>query len=205
MLLFALLFVGCSSEIPASGQERPYSAVSPEVYTPPVVRPFEPPSGFGRQEAEGDADLTVARSRPIAAPVMVEAYRNTYEPRRSRSEVSYEQGVEAARRREEARMGPLDGLWRVVDARGVTLLDLVLSDRAGPQAVEGAISLSHTDRAGIIDAVSSAGDLRIITAVIDGREIALRLRPRDGGWAGDLAGLGADQDVTLIRENDPAP
>ncbi|CAN5228961.1 hypothetical protein BH09PSE1_BH09PSE1_16220 [soil metagenome] len=189
MLLLALLISGLSS---------PLAEPSGQVYAPPVVRPYEPPSNFGRQIAEGDADATV-RTRPIAAPVAVEAYRDTYEPVRSPREISYEQGVEAARIAQNRRMGPLDGSWRVTDAQGQTVMNIVLSDPGNGGSVEGAWNLASSDRMGAIDAVVADGDDRVVTASIDGGNATLRLKPSANGWTGSLTGMGHERGVNLTR------
>lgn len=207
MLLLALVISGLSGPmtVPASAaQERAYSALAGEIYTPPVVRPYEPPSNFGRQIAEGDADATV-RTRPITAPVAVEAYTDTYEPRRSPRELSYEQGVENARTAQNARMGSLDGLWRVVDVGGHPVLDLVLSDRGGGSAVEGALRFTRADTTTVVEVVTAEDGGRIISADIGGRAVALRLMPSAGGWSGEMTGVGRDQPVSLTRPAGWAP
>ncbi|WGM45728.1 hypothetical protein KOAAANKH_00592 [Brevundimonas sp. NIBR10] len=196
MLLLVIMLAGLS------GQERAYSTRT-EVYVPPVVRPYEPPSSFGRQIAEGDADASVRR-RPITAPVAVEAYRNNYEGRRTPAELSYQQGVEAARLRQNARMGSLDGLWRVVDAEGRPVLDLVLSDDgAGP--VEGALRPARSDRTALVEVVSAGDGARTVTAALGPDTLTLRLHPAGSGWTGELTGLGATRTVTLARPSGWAP
>ncbi|CAN5225663.1 hypothetical protein BH10PSE2_BH10PSE2_16850 [soil metagenome] len=204
MLLFALLISGLSGPVaapavPASAaQQHAYTALSGEIYAPPVVRPYEPPSNFGRQIAEGDADATV-RTGPITGPVAVEAYTDTYEPRRSRRELSYEQGVETARTAQNARMGPLDGVWRVVDADGRPVLGLVLSDQGSGHPVEGALRFDRSDNTAVVEVASAEGGGTVISAPMGGRTVALRLRPWAGGWSGELTGLGRDQQITLDR------
>lgn len=181
-------------------QARTYGSGSGEVYVAPAVRPYEPPSDFGRQVAEGDADATI-RTRPISAPVAVEAYSDTYEARRSPRELSYQQGVEAARQRQNARMGPLDGVWRVIDAQGRPLLDLILSDSGPSRPVEGALRLADADRTALIDAVAVEGDTRVIHAALNGRPLTLRLHRQGDVWAGELSG----DAVSLVRPDDWAP
>ena len=196
MLLLAVFLAGLS------GQERAYTART-EVYAPPVVRPYEPPSNFGRQIAEGDADASVRR-RPITAPVAVEAYRNNYEGRRTPAEISYQQGVEAARLRQNARMGGLDGLWRAVDADGRPVLDLVLTDDgAGP--VEGALRPVRSDRMAVVEVGSDAEGRRVFTASLGEQTVSLRLHPDGPGWTGELTGLGAVRTVTLTRPSGWTP
>ena len=207
MLIFAFALTIASADspaIPPSAQQSPpsgaqaYTAAPRETYAPPVVRPYEPPSDFGRQIAEGDADATV-RIRPIEAPVAVEAYAETYEARRSRREVSYQQGVEAARISQNARMGPLDGVWRGLDAQGRPVLDLVLSDRGGGRPVEGALKLARSDRTALVDQVATEGETRLIQASLDGQALTLRLRRQGDGWTAELTGFGADRSAVLVR------
>ena len=208
MLMFALLLSAQSTAAaavapttaPVASQARPWSAASSELYAAPVVRPYEPPSDFGRQIAEGDADAGV-RASPIAAPVAVEVYRDSYEARRSPRELSYQQGVEAARLRQNARMGPLDGIWRVVDASGQPLADMILSDSGPSRPVEGALRLAQGDRTALIETVTAEGETRIITTAIDGRPLSLRLHRRGDAWAGDLSGAA----ITLVRPEDWTP
>lgn len=188
----------------AVSQARPYSAAASELYAAPVVRPYEPPSDFGRQVAEGDADASV-RTRPLTAPVAVEAYSDTYETRRSPRELSYQQGVEAARLRQNTRMGPLDGEWRAVDGQGRPVMDLVLSDRGPARPVEGALRISQNDRTALIDSVAAEGEARIITASVEGQSVILRLHRQGDGWSAEVAGLGRDQSLTLIRPENWAP
>lgn len=191
MLLVALLISGLAGP-DAAPQTRT------DVYAPPIVRPYEPPSNFGRQIAEGDVDASV-RTRPIAAPEMVEAYSGAYEPSRTRGEISYEQGVEVARVAANGRMGPLDGAWQVRDAEGRTVMDLVLSDQGAGRPVEGALSLAGSDRIGLIDTVTAEGPDRIVTASIDGTPTTLRLRPAGEGWTGTATGPGRERTVSLVR------
>ena len=207
MLMFALFLsaqpaaamAGQPGPAPAP-QARPWSAASSELYAAPVVRPYEPPSDISRQIAEGDADATV-RTIPLTAPVAVEAYRDTYEASRSPRELSYQQGVEAARLRQNARMGPLDGIWRVIDAQGQPLADLILSDSGPARPVEGALRLAQGDRTALIEAVTAEGETRIITTAVDGRPLSLRLHRRGDAWTGDLSGAA----ISLVRPEGWAP
>ncbi|CAN5387695.1 hypothetical protein BH10PSE2_BH10PSE2_24780 [soil metagenome] len=195
MLMLALLIAGLS------GQETAYSgAGSSETYSAPVIRPYEPPSEFGRQVAEGDADVSV-RNHPIAGPVAVEAYRDTYERSRSRGELSYDQGVEQARVSQNARMGSLDGVWQALDPQGRPVADLVLSDRGPGTAVEGAINLTQTRATvPIASVVRSAAGVEISVAS-RGRPVTLRLQPGPGGWSGVLTGPAGSTPVTLAKSS----
>ena len=194
MLLIALMIAGLS------GQETSYGAAgSTELYSAPVIRPYEPPSAFGRQIEEGDVARPI-RSRPITAPVAVEAYRSDYEQSPSLGEVSYEQSVARARAAADARMGPLDGVWKATGADGQPVLDLVLSDRGGAKPVEGAISLNDAVRTTVaVGSVTQTGGEAVIEAAVAGRPVQLRLRGSADGWMGTLIGLGRDQAVHLSR------
>ncbi len=106
-----------------------------KAYQPPAVRPYEPASDFGR-ERPAEGDNTGERYRaPIEKPVAVEAYERTYEFSPRASEEVYDLAVRAAEGRADRSAGPLDGPWRVIDADGRPVLDLLLSDRDG--LVEG--------------------------------------------------------------------
>lgn len=192
MLLIALRIAGLS------GQETSYGvAGSPELYAAPVIRPYEPPSAFGRQVEEGDVARPI-RSRPITEPVAVEAYRNDYEQSPSLGEVSYEQSVARARAAADSRMGSLDGVWKATNADGQTVLDLVLSDRGQAKPVEGALSLNDATRTTVpVASVSQPAGETVIEASVAGRPVQLRLQMVAAGWAGTLTGLGRDQAVSL--------
>ena len=182
-----------------SGQETAYPAGSTEVYAAPVVRPYEPPSDFGRQVEEGDVGRPI-RSRPITAPVAVEAYQGNYEQNRSSGEVSYVAAVNRARASADARMGSLDGVWTAIGADGKPVLDLVLSDRGASRPVEGALSLNDATRSTApVDRVTRGDQTAEIEASVGGRALRLRLQPSSEGWTGTLSGLGRDQAVTLAH------
>lgn len=203
MLLLTLMIAGVSG---LSGQETTYAqpslnrAASGEVYAAPVIRPYEPPSDFGRQVEEGDVNRPI-RSRPIAGPVAVEAYQGNYEQNRSSGEVSYVAAVNRARASADARMGSLDGVWSAVGADGRPVMDLVLSDRGPSKPVEGALSLNDTTRSTApVDSVTRDGEETVIEASVNGRPVRLRLQPAgQGGWSGTLSGLGRDQAVSLAH------
>ena len=190
-----------------AGQESALIAPA-ELYAPPVVRPFEPPSDFGRVRAQGDADAGVHR-RPIIAPVGVEAYRRSYEVSPTDAEIGYEQGVHQARLNQDARMGPLDGRWRVTGADGKTLLDLVLSDRGSDTSVEGAWSRRTVEASaqsdahdmGVVDAVDRDAGAVVIEVRVDGRPVSLHLRSAPTGWSGRMTGADGDQPVTMGHAN----
>jgi hypothetical protein len=120
------------------------------LYQPPAIRPFEPPSDFGREMEEGDAGDAPQRPEPLA-PVAVSAYAGDYEYTPSAAEAAYSQGVASAEIRTDAGAGPLDGSWRAGDYR------LVLSDPGDGRPVEGAW----------------ARDGRMGTATVDGDRVTL--------------------------------
>ena len=166
-----------------------------QVYQAPVVRPFEPPSNFGRVTAEGDGSGD-ARLRVIAAPVSVEAYSRSYEHAPSRADNAYDAGVENAERNMDGRMGPLDGRWRLKDADGRALMTLSLMDQGEAKPLEGAYRTA--------DAQSEVGPLTAAertagTLVLEMEGGRLSLSPSGEGWSGTLVQNGREQAVTLAR------
>ncbi|MDY6924635.1 MAG: hypothetical protein SWI22_11835 [Pseudomonadota bacterium] len=177
------------------GWLTPQAAPHPSTLTPytaPVIRPFEPGSDFGREIAQGDGANTAHRA-PLTAPVTVEAYAGSYEATPTDIETAYEQGVASAEIRADQMAGPLDGAWRVVDATGATLYDLVLMD-SGSGPVEGGWR-----------GVGGDGGRGSGAAVSDGRSLTLEgggviaLQKTDGGWTGRLTLDGQTRPVTLSR------
>ena len=165
------------------------------LYAPPVVRPFEPPSNFGRVTAEGDGGGDPGR-RAITRPVSVEAYRGSYEHAPSTADDAYDRGVTQAARNMDARMGPLDGLWRVQDASGATVLSLALTDSGRALPLEGAwrrdgglAALGVIERAERSEASVSLG----------WAGGGLTLRSTGQGWTGELLQDGRAVPVTLSR------
>lgn len=174
-------------------------AGSSDVYQAPSVRPFEPPSNFGRETAQGDAPTDLHR-RPLDTPVAVEVYRRSYEASPTDAELAYEQGVAQAQINADGLSGPLDGRWRVADASGRPLLSLALNDRGGDQPVEGAWRLLG----GAPDGEQASGLIQAVVGgegvVVDlGAEGRLTLHPTDAGWAGTLEHGGRRTAVTLGR------
>ena len=159
-----------------------------ESYTAPVIRPFEPGSDFGREVAEGDAPAAAYRPA-LAAPVTVDAYRGAYEFAPSDVEIAYDQGVASAEERADQTAGPLDGFWRMTDADGRTLHDLVLMD-SGVGPVEG----GWRNRDGAGGAVS---DRRTLT--LEGGGVVVELERAGTGWRGRLTVNGQSRAVTLTR------
>jgi len=168
-------------------QAQPYS---PEqtLYSAPVIRPFEPGSDFGREIAEGDA-ASPPRRRPLSAPVTVDAYDRSYEASLTDIEIAYEQGVTSAEQRADQTAGPLDGAWRVRDADGRTLFDIVLMD-PGMGPVEGAWRGGRNGGGAVSDG-------RTLTLEDGGGVIALE---RAGAaWRGRLTVDGRARAVTITR------
>ena len=94
MILFAFLAAVSLASMPQAGLQVPLQATgldpTPETYQAPTVRPFEPPSDFGREaEAEGDAGGDRRRS-PLIRPVAVDAYVGDYEVTPSDGEAAYD-------------------------------------------------------------------------------------------------------------------
>ncbi|SFS35865.1 hypothetical protein [Brevundimonas viscosa] len=156
------------------------------LYEPPAIRPFEPPSDFGREVAEGDG-AGEAQRRPLEAPVTVDSYVRSYEASPADAEVAYDQGVASAEIRADQAAGPLDGYWRVMDEDGAVLFDLVLSD-AGAR-IEG--GWRGPDGAGAAEAVD--GSLRL-----EGLGTA-RLERAGETWRARLRADGRTRTVTLTR------
>lgn len=173
---------------------------SERLYERPAVRPYEPPSDFGRERAQGDDELPVYR-KPLTAPVSVDAYRHSYEVTRGDADVAYDQGVTQAEIDYDTRMGSLDGRWSVLDAAGRVLASLVLVDTGDDRMIEGA--WMRTPMPGM------AGDLQPVEAVrrdLVGRVSvwmgdagSLTLSPTDGGeWVGVLH-HGDDANPVIVR------
>ncbi|WP_029415163.1 hypothetical protein [Brevundimonas bacteroides] len=165
------------------------------VYQPPVVRPFEPPSNFGRVQAEGDGGGDTRRA-PIVAPVVVEAYARSYEYTPSTADSAYDRGVDDAEAAMDARMGPLDGLWRLVDQEGRAVGRLALSDPGPDRSVEGALCLSDGS-GGLIPLVQIERDASRLVFGAAGSQLDLTASP--AGWAGVITGDGRRRPVRLTR------
>ncbi|GLS02285.1 hypothetical protein GCM10007859_23080 [Brevundimonas denitrificans] len=158
-------------------------------YRAPVIRPFEPGRNFGREQAQGDADGELYR-RPLETPVVVEAYVRSYEYTPSDIEAAYEQGVASAEIRADQAAGALDGAWRIVDAAGRTLYDLVLHD-PGAGAAEGGWR-------GREDWGAATSDGATLTLEGSG---AMTLERTGNGWRGMLTIDGQTRPASLIRPN----
>jgi hypothetical protein len=162
---------------------------SQAAYQAPVIRPFEPGRDFGREPAQGDAGGERYR-RPLEAPVTVEAYVRSYEYTPTGTEASYEQGVTSAEMRADQAAGRLDGTWRIVDAAGTGLYDLVLSD-AGVGPAEGGWRGASHGRSG--PAISDGATLTLEGAGM------MTLERAGSGWRGVLTADGRSRPVRLVR------
>jgi len=157
------------------------------LYQAPAIRPFEPPSDFGRETAQGDAESDVHR-RPLEAPVAVGTYVRSYEFTPTDGEIAYEQGVTSAEIRADQTAGPLDGRWRAADEQGRALFDLVMAAPA-----TGLIEGGWRGAAG-----SGAATLDGQTLTLEGLG-AMALEPTAGGWRGTLTSDRRSRPVTLTR------
>lgn len=160
---------------------------SQDPYVAPAIRPFEPEDDFGLAFAPGDGVAARLR-RPLAAPVTIDAYDGAYELPPTDLEVAYLEGVASAEARVDQTAGPLDGLWRIRDAAGRTLYEVVLMD-SGVGPAEGGWRASR----------ETGG------AVADGRTLTLEgagvvaLERSGSGWRGRLIRDGQTVAVTLSR------
>lgn len=192
MMLFALVsLAGSLAATPAQSAAIPYSA---QVYQAPVVRPFEPPSNFGRvtEEGDGGGDRPL---RVIRAPVSVENYERSYEHAPSRSENAYDAGVDNAERTMDGRMGPLDGRWLLKDADGRTLMTVSLMDQGEAKPLEGGYRTA--DSAAMVGPLTANRSPGALTLEMAGERIALS--PTGQSWAGTMTLNGRERAVTLVR------
>jgi hypothetical protein len=160
-----------------------------QLYEAPAIRPFEPDDDFGSELAEGDG--SAAAHRPPLTPITVERYNGTYEVSPSDLEIAYQQGVASAEIRTDQTAGPLDGLWRVRDAAGQALYEIVLADPAVGPAEGGWRALGGPGETGL--ATADGHTLRLEgDGVID-------LERSGTGWRGQLTRHGRTVAVTLTR------
>lgn len=157
------------------------------LYAAPAIRPFEPPSDFGREQAQGDGETEMHR-RPLEAPVSVDAYVRSYEFSPGDTETAYDQGVASAEIRVDQSAGPMDGRWQVTDEQGRVLFGLIMND-TGRGPVEG--GWRGTPGAGV---ATSEG--AVVT--LEGLGV-LALEPAGRGWRGTLAEGGRSRVVTVSR------
>ena len=177
MVLFALAILGLSDPQTAAA---PAVVPPPAVYRRPAVPPYEPPSDFGRRQSEGDA---VGRPRRATG--------------RPDANGDYQVAVEDRRRAAQALMGPLDGVWRLTDDRGRTIMELALTDPGAGQTVEGAwsrITARGASRSGPVRSVRRDGaEVRLDM----GDDARLRLMDVAGHWVGVLDDGGDQRPVAL--------
>lgn len=176
---------GAAAEVPAT-----------DLYQPPRIRPFEPPADFAPPPEL--VVPTTAADRPLDRAVTVDAYAGDYEAADTAIEIAYDQGVAAAERRVRSTMGPLDGLWRVVDRDGRVHLLLSIVDPGGEAPLQGAW---------LIPGAAPAADDGVLTGEVRGPDEvrlatgagALRLTLRGEVWRGQLIGDGGAIPVSLQR------
>jgi len=196
MTLAIALVISAPQDPSTPAAVPPPSTLPLTSYAPPPVRPFEPPSNFGREAAQGSEGAESWR-RPIVAPVLIDAYVGHYEATPTDIELSYDQGVTSAEIRMDQRMGPLDGRWRVTGSDGTVLYDLILSDDAEDATpVEGGWR-SASGETGVAAAIDAS------TLILDGQGI-LRLIPGSRtagavGVVGVLSRAGRDVPISLTR------
>jgi hypothetical protein len=190
MSLFALILLAVSPVQQAGAV--PYTR---EVYAPPPVRPFEPPSNFGRVTAEGDGGGDPRRP-PIVAPVAVENYSRSYEHAPSMADNAYDRGVDNAEAAMDARMGPLDGLWTLRDAEGRLILHLALSDQGPDRPLEGAFRRTGvTGGLALIEAATHHAGRLVLTL----GDVQLELTLAGDLWHGTWREDGQTRAVRLTR------
>ena len=188
MIVFALISLAVS---PMQSAPLAYMA---QVYQAPVVRPYEPPSNFGRvtEEGDGGGDRPL---RVIPAPVSVESYARSYEHAPSRADNAYDAGVENAERAMNIRMGPLDGRWVLKDDHGRSIMTVSLMDQGEAKPLEGAYRTADAQaEVGPLTAERSAGAL-----VLEMQGGRLSLSASGEGWIGTLSQNGRERAVTLVR------
>lgn len=168
-----LLIMALAGDLAAAAQTDAMQAVvDGEVYRRPVVPPYEPPSDFGRRAAEGDGGG--ARSGTTHA---------------DRSG-NYLTEVDVRRLRAQALLGPLDGVWRLVDEGGEVLLELSVTDRGPGYALAGvwrgstAAGATRTSSIVVLDRTDDAVILSLSP------DIRLDLRRTSDGWAAALQETG---------------
>jgi hypothetical protein len=193
--MIAALVAAASLSGPVA-QDPPPTPDPVPAYAPPPVRPFEPPSDFGRETAQGDAAARPTRA-PISAPVTVDAYGGQYEAERATAETAYAQGVASAELSMDALAGPMDGRWSVIDDRGRPLMRLVLSDPGVGLPVEGAWREAEgADRGGVFTTGREPDGL---TLTLEGGG-GLELTRSGEGWSGALVSAeGRRLAVRLVR------
>jgi hypothetical protein len=188
------------ADTPAAGATVPDAVPAAEVpaadlYQPPRIRPFEPPPDFA---APVDARAPAAGPRALDRTVTVETYAGDYEAADTATDLAYAAGVRAAESRVNAGMGPLDGLWRVVDREGRTRVLLAIVDPGGEAPVQGAWMIPGAppavDDGALGGEVRGPDEVRLATGAG-----TLRLTLRGGVWRGQLVGDDGATAVSLRR------
>ena len=169
-------------------------------YSRPAVAPYQTPSDFGRETAQGDGDFTPYRA-PLLASVTVDAYRHSYEYSPDDREIAYEQGVAQAEFDADVRAGALDGRWRLIDQSGRTVAALAVSD--APDAVtagawmEPAVGWAGRPRSGAVSLLERQG--RQVTLDLIGEGRLSLARAADGRWVGVLIDSQGARPVVMKR------
>lgn len=211
VLAFALLLLaqdpasaGAPEDEPedAAPSEQPGTVVDAPSAVPiyvPEVRPYEPPPVLA-------GPPTLAPVEPPSAPVTVESYRRQYEGAPAPQEEAYDAGVRNSVLAAQARMGPLDGAWRLAEADGTPLFSFLFNDPADGET-EGAFRDLRA-------ASPAAGSGFLTSARREGRSVVMRffepgatemsvleLDPSTGGrWVGRLVSPGGGaRRVVLAR------
>jgi hypothetical protein len=171
-----------------------------ETYSRPAVAPYQTPSDFGRETAQGDGDFTPYRDAPLT-PVTIDAYRHSYEYSPSDREIAYEQGVAQAEFDADIRAGALDGRWRLIDEAGRLLAYLSLSEPSNASAagawMEAASGWAGQRRSGAVSLLRR--DERAATMDLVGEGRLILARAADGAWVGMLADAEGARPVVLKR------
>lgn len=188
----------------ALATQDPAAAPAQDLYQAPAIRPFEPDWDFSAGITLPSPDEQGDRS---AAPVTLDRYAADYERAPTATERAYVRGVESAEARRDALMGPLDGLWRVRDADGRILMELLITD----PGAEGQVVGAWRD----LDGVGAMPELGVFTVVArrgaglqalfrkDGETVdnELELAPdRNGRLIGTLRYEGRTRTVSLERQ-----
>lgn len=174
---------------------------SQRLYERPLVRPFEPPSDFGRETARGDPNAPAWR-RPLILPISVDAYRHSYEVSPCDAEIAYNQGVTQAEIDHDARMGPLDGRWRVLAEDGASVMSLVLFDEGAGRRIEG--PWSRRTRPGATGSLEPVEAVRhdifgpVTVSLGEGGALTLN-SAADGHWVGVMTRDGETAPVVVRR------
>mgnify|MGYP001627315857 FL=1 len=171
-----------------------------ETYSRPAVAPYQTPSDFGRETAQGDGDFTPYRDGPLT-PVTIDAYRHSYEYSPSDREIAYEQGVTQAEFDADIRAGALDGRWRLIDELGRTVAVLAISDPGDAMTtgawMEPAGSWAGRLRSGAVNLLEQH-DHRATADLVGVGRLSLG-RSIDGQWAGVLVDGQGARAVVLKR------